>query len=242
MCGQCGCEQSTQKNDHANEHTTINIKENILSFNESCAQDNRNYFKKHAYKVFNLMSSPGSGKTTLLQKTIQALSKQYSLGVVVGDQYTELDADALRTQEVTSIQINTNESCHLDAHQILHARDQLNVKTGGIIFIENIGNLVCPAAFDLGENYKVLLLAVTEGEQKPLKYAPMFRHADVLIINKCDLLPYVSFSVENCIENSLKINPKLKIFCISCTNTHESKFSNNRYNELNNWYEWLRNA
>ena len=236
MCGHCGCDAANHSPTHAHEHVTVDIQKNILSFNDTCAHDNRHYFKQKNYKVFNLMSAPGSGKTTLLQQTIQALSPHYPMGVVVGDQYTELDAQALRTQEVPSIQINTQESCHLDAHQILHAREDLHLPDGAFIFIENIGNLVCPAAFDLGENYKIVMLSVTEGEHKPLKYAPMFHHADVLIINKCDLLPYVSFSIERSMEYAWQVNPKLKIFCLSCTQPDAQESG------LKAWYDWLIHA
>jgi hydrogenase nickel incorporation protein HypB len=166
-------------------------------------------------QALNLMSSPGSGKTTLLVKTIERLRSQRTLAVIEGDQETTRDAERIRATGVAALQINTGKGCHLDAHAIGHALEDLPLVQGSLLLIENVGNLVCPAAFDLGESHKVVVLSVTEGEDKPLKYPDMFRAASLLLLNKCDLLPHLEYDVDFAIECAQRVNPGLEIIQIS---------------------------
>jgi hydrogenase nickel incorporation protein HypB len=176
----------------------------------------------------NIVSSPGSGKTTLLTETLKQLDKE-KCAVIEGDQQTTNDADRIRETGAKAIQINTGKGCHLDAKMVSQAMAQLTLEKDSTLFIENVGNLVCPAAFDLGESHKVAILSVTEGEDKPLKYPDIFADADVMIINKTDLLPHLNFSMDDCIANSLRVNPDMKIMPISAT-TGEG---------LQEWLNWL---
>ena len=195
----------------------VQIEQDILGKNNAYAAENRRYFARHGLFAVNLVSSPGSGKTTLLVKTITALAGQLPLAVVEGDQQTSMDADRIRATGAASIQVNTGRGCHLDAHMVGHALEQLKLADDGLLMIENVGNLVCPAGFDLGEAHKVVILSVTEGEDKPLKYPDMFHAADLMLLNKIDLLPYLSFDVEQCIEYARRINPKLEVLQVSAT-------------------------
>ena len=179
------------------------------------AERNRGYFEAKNLFCLNLMSSPGSGKTTLLEETIRRLKAKRPIYVIEGDQQTSNDADRIAALEIPVFQVNTGTGCHLEADMVNHAVKHLNPKEGAILFIENVGNLVCPAMFDLGENLRVVLLSVTEGDDKPLKYPYMFAGADICIINKIDLLPYVDSDVARLKDNALKINPQLCFFEIS---------------------------
>lgn len=193
----------------------IKIEQNILSKNDGYADGNRRWLAERELLALNLVSSPGAGKTTLLVETLNALSGKISLGVIEGDQETENDADRIRETGVSAIQINTGKGCHLDAHMIGHALQELPVKAGGAVFIENVGNLVCPAAFDLGEASKVVVLSVTEGEDKPIKYPDMFAAANLMLLSKVDLLPYLDFDVDQVIEYALRVNPDLDVIQVS---------------------------
>ncbi|MDD5001683.1 MAG: hydrogenase nickel incorporation protein HypB [Thiomonas arsenitoxydans] len=208
----------------------VQIEQNILSKNDSYAHDNRLLFRQRGILALNLVSSPGSGKTALLTRTLTALRGEFDLAVVEGDQETSLDADRIRATGVRSVQVNTGKGCHLDAHMVGHAITELDPQQGGVLFIENVGNLVCPAAFDLGEAHKVAILSVTEGEDKPLKYPDMFHAADVMLINKIDLLPHLDFDVERCIDAALRVNSELQILLVSARSGEG----------LDTWYEWLR--
>ncbi len=207
----------------------VQIEQSILSKNDQYAAINRSRFAKQNIFALNLVSSPGSGKTTLLTTTLDALKNNISLAVIEGDQETANDADRIRATGVSAVQVNTGKGCRLDAHMIGHALEKLEFDQQGLLFIENVGNLVCPAGFDLGEAHKVAILSVTEGEDKPLKYPDMFHAADVLLLNKVDLLPYLNFDVELCIENAKKVNPNIEVIRCSAT-TGEG---------MQEWYQWL---
>ena len=188
----------------------IAIERNILSGNDADAAVNRQRLTEQGLLALNLVSSPGAGKTTLLVETVNALKGALEVGVIEGDQETANDAERIRACNVPAVQINTGRGCHLDAHMVGHALDDLPLAKGGVVFIENVGNLVCPAAFDLGEAYKVVILSVSEGDDKPLKYPDMFAAADLMLLSKIDLLPYVDFDPEHALEYAHRINPELE--------------------------------
>jgi hydrogenase nickel incorporation protein HypB len=193
----------------------ISVERDILSKNDAFANANRARFEKDRILALNLVSSPGSGKTSLLVAAIGALRDRWPIAVIEGDQQTSRDAERIRATGAPAIQINTGKGCHLDAHMVGHAAEHLGLAPGGLLFIENVGNLVCPAAFDLGEAHKVVVLSVTEGEDKPLKYPDMFAAADLMLLNKSDLLPHLDFDVGACIAAALRVNPRLEILLIS---------------------------
>jgi hydrogenase nickel incorporation protein HypB len=214
----------------ANERVVLEL--DLLAKNNAFAAENRARLSDRNVLMLNLVSSPGSGKTTLLVRTLQELAGTVPLAVIEGDQQTRLDADRISATGVPVIQINTGKGCHLDAHQIERAIADLAPAPGSVLFVENVGNLVCPAAFDLGESCKVVMLSVTEGEDKPLKYPDMFLAAQLLILTKIDLLPYVSFSVERAIEYARRINPRIEVLSVSATVG----------TGMNGWLSWLRDA
>lgn len=193
----------------------LRIERDILSKNDAFAQNNRDYFAARGVLALNLVSSPGSGKTSLLVRAIEGLGHHFRVGVIEGDQQTSNDAERIRATGAPAIQINTGKGCHLDAHMVGRAAERLPLEAGGVLFIENVGNLVCPAAFDLGEAHKVVVLSVTEGEDKPLKYPDMFAAADLMLLNKSDLLPHLEFDVGLCLANALKVNPNLQTLVVS---------------------------
>ena len=195
----------------------LRIERDILTLNDAQARQNRDFFSKQRILVLNLLSSPGSGKTTLLVKTIKTLRNKLPIAVIEGDQQTDRDAARIRATGVPVIQINTGKGCHLDAHMVNRAIERLPLQDGGLLFIENVGNLVCPASFDLGETHKVVMLSVTEGEDKPLKYPDMFQVADLLLLNKCDLLPYVDFNTNQAVQYAHRIHPGLPVISLSAT-------------------------
>ncbi|MHB1281423.1 MAG: hydrogenase nickel incorporation protein HypB, partial [Acidithiobacillus sp.] len=197
--------------------------------NQRHADANRRYLAERGIFALNLVSSPGSGKTTLLVRTVEALQHRLPVAVIEGDQQTGRDAERIRATGVAALQINTGKGCHLDAHMVGHALEQLQPVADGVLFIENVGNLVCPAAFDLGEAHKVVVLSVTEGEDKPLKYPDMFHAADLMLLNKVDLLPYLEFDVDACIDYARRINPKLAVLQVSAT----------RGDGMAAWLEWI---
>lgn len=210
----------------------IQLEQDILSKNNSYANANRRHFAERAIFALNLVSSPGSGKTTLLVETLKRLNKSRHCYVVEGDQQTSNDADRIRETGVTAIQINTGKGCHLDGHMVGHAVEHMSPCDGSLIFIENVGNLVCPAAFDLGEAHKVVILSVTEGEDKPIKYPDMFAAADLMLLNKSDLLPHLDFDVEAAKENALRVNPDITILTVSAR-TGEG---------FDHWLTWIEAA
>ncbi len=208
----------------------VQIEEDILGKNNQYAAANRRWFNERGILALNLVSSPGSGKTTLLTRTIEDLKAEMALSVIEGDQQTANDAERIRSTGVKALQINTGKGCHLDGHMVGHALETLQPESGSVLFIENVGNLVCPAAFDLGEAHKVAILSVTEGEDKPIKYPDMFHAADLVLLNKIDLLPHLQFDVEQCIEYARRVNPGIKVLKVSATSGEGMPL----------WYQWLR--
>ena len=194
----------------------VQIEQDILAKNNAYAQANRQQLSEKGIFALNLVSSPGSGKTTLLCKTITMLEGQ-ALAVIEGDQQTTHDAERIRATGAPAIQINTGKGCHLDAHMVGHAMEQLDLQADSLLMIENVGNLVCPAAFDLGEAHKVVILSVTEGEDKPLKYPDMFRAASLMLLNKIDLLPHLDFDVAGAIAYARRVNPGIRVIELSAT-------------------------
>lgn len=195
----------------------VRIERDILAKNDGYAAENRLRFEAQGILALNLVSSPGSGKTTLLCRTIEALKASVSIAVIEGDQQTSRDAQRIRATGVPALQINTGKGCHLDAQVVGHALQRLSPADDSLLLIENVGNLVCPAAFDLGEAHKVVILSVTEGEDKPLKYPDMFRAASLMLVNKIDLLPYLEFDGELAISFARKVNPALQVIELSAT-------------------------
>jgi hydrogenase nickel incorporation protein HypB len=208
----------------------IAVQKDILAENNQLANDNRKYFESRNITCFNLVSSPGSGKTSLLERSIRELKNELPICVIEGDQHSSIDADRIRDAGAPVVQINTNSGCHLDARMIQKTRDTLIIPYDSILFIENVGNLVCPALFDLGEHKRVLIMSVTEGEDKPLKYPAMFQSSHVCIINKIDLLPYLDFNLDLAIKNIKFVNPTLEIF-LSSVRTGEG---------IPDWYTWCK--
>jgi hydrogenase nickel incorporation protein HypB len=208
----------------------VKIERDILSKNDDYANENRASLKAHGIFALNLVSSPGSGKTTLLVKSISALNGSLALAVIEGDQQTDNDAARIRATGAPALQINTGKGCHLDAYMVGRAMQQLDLQNDSLLLIENVGNLVCPASFDLGEAHKVAILSVTEGEDKPLKYPDMFRASDLMLLNKCDLLPYLTFDTNLAIENARRVNPNIQVIRISATSGEG----------MEEWLEWIR--
>jgi hydrogenase nickel incorporation protein HypB len=193
----------------------LRIEQDILGKNDRLAADNRARFAERGLFVLNLVSSPGSGKTSLLTRSIERLGGRLPLAVIEGDQQTARDAERIRATGAPAVQINTGKGCHLDAQMVAAALERLGGLRDGLLFIENVGNLVCPAAFDLGEAHKVAILSVTEGEDKPLKYPDMFHAADLMLLNKIDLLPYLDFDVAACIEFARRVKPDIEVIQLS---------------------------
>lgn len=244
MCTTCGCETDTHHDHHhghghkhhhhhhhgeGKEARKIAVEIDILARNNRYASENRALFADKGIFVLNLVSSPGSGKTTTLERTLKDLAGRYHCAVIEGDQQTDNDAVRIAATGVPVKQINTGAGCHLDAHMVAHAAEEFDLDALELLLVENVGNLVCPASFDLGEHHKVVVLSVTEGEDKPLKYPNMFHAADVMLLNKVDLLPYVDFDVEKCKEMARRVSPNITIFEIS-SRTGEG---------MDAWYGWL---
>ncbi|MGH8901622.1 MAG: hydrogenase nickel incorporation protein HypB [Egibacteraceae bacterium] len=209
---------------------TLRLEQDVLAKNNLLAERNRGWLEGRGIVAMNLMSSPGAGKTTLLERTIRDLGEELSISVVEGDQETLLDAERIRSTGCRVVQINTGAGCHLDADMLARGLRTLDPPASSLVLIENVGNLVCPALFDLGERGKVVIMSVTEGEDKPLKYPHMFRAAQLLILNKVDLLPYVQFDTERCVDHARRVNSQLEVFQVSAT----------RGDGLDAWYGWLR--
>jgi hydrogenase nickel incorporation protein HypB len=248
MCATCGCggEATTitkpgheHHHDHPHDHDgqhhhhphteTVTLEQKVLAKNDELAERNRRWLLEHDVLAFNLTSSPGAGKTTLLERTIADLSRRRPVAVIEGDQETLLDAERITAAGARAVQVNTGAGCHLDAEMVHRAIDELEPEHGSILFIENVGNLVCPALFDLGELSKVVVISVTEGADKPLKYPHMFAAAGLVIVNKIDLLPYVDFDLERCCGYVRSLNPGAEILPMSAT-TGEG---------IERWYEWI---
>jgi hydrogenase nickel incorporation protein HypB len=251
MCTTCGCSPEDHHHDHDHDHDhehehhhghqhshshaaaetarKVAVETDILSKNNRLARENRNRFFRSGVFVLNLVSSPGSGKTTILERTLRDLQQKFRFAVIEGDQQTDNDAVRIAATGVPVRQVNTGAGCHLDAHMVSHALHEFDLDALDVLLIENVGNLVCPASFDLGENHKVVVLSVTEGEDKPLKYPAMFHNADVMLLNKMDLLPHVDFDDEKCKEMARQVNPDILIFDVS-SKTGEG---------MEAWYQWL---
>jgi hydrogenase nickel incorporation protein HypB len=208
----------------------VRIERDILAKNNDYAGENRRYFSKRGIFALNLVSSPGSGKTTLLVKTIAALNGAQALAVIEGDQQTDNDAARIRAAGAPALQINTGKGCHLDAHMVGQALQRLALGEDSLLLIENVGNLVCPAGFDLGEAHKVVIFSVTEGEDKPLKYPDMFRAADLMLLSKCDLLPHLDFDADLAVANARRVNPDIGVIRVSAASGEG----------LEQWREWIK--
>jgi len=209
--------------------SVITIERKVLEKNDQIAAKNRELFKKNKIFAVNLVSSPGSGKTSIVEKTLEHFKGKLKISVVEGDVQTNLDAERVSKYGVPVVQIVTNGSCHLEAKLVQDALQNLTLADTDVLFVENVGNLVCPAAYDLGEDMKIVIASTTEGDDKPLKYPRMFINASVLLINKIDLLPYINCNIDELRKNSLQINPRLEIFALSCT-TGEG---------IDKWCKWL---
>ena len=254
MCTTCGCSDNnstaltdlqtgkvaaiknhahSHEHDHRHEHShdaKIRLEKEILAKNNLLAEQNRAWFSDRNIVALNLLSSPGSGKTTLLERTINDLSEKIKISVIEGDQSTINDAERIKNTGCKVVQINTGAGCHLEADMLERGIKQLAPPPNSVVMIENVGNLVCPALFDLGEQYKVTILSVTEGEDKPVKYPHIFQAANIMLLNKIDLLPYLKFDVRKCVENARSVNPDIKIFQLSASSGKG----------LDKWYYWLQ--
>ena len=244
MCATCGCDtdgnvtmhEPGHHHDHNDHHShdhqkkMVAVEKDVLNENNLLAERNRGYFEAKNILALNLVSSPGSGKTSLLERTLKDMKGELEFAVIEGDQQTTNDADRIHATGTKVVQINTGKGCHLDAHRVGHALETLNLADHSLLFIENVGNLVCPSAFDLGEAHKVVILSVTEGEDKPLKYPDMFHAADLMILKKIDLLPYLDFDLDQCIQYAKQVNPKIKILSLSAKTGAG----------MEEWLQWLK--
>ena len=252
MCATCGCGENDllihphvhargHEHEHEHEHghlshghigegRRLTLEQDILAKNAEFAAGNRRLFAERGVFALNLVSSPGSGKTLLLAGTVRVLLDEFPLAVIGGDQQTANDAERIHAAGAPAVQINTGKGCHLDAHGVGHALEQLPLPEGGVLFIENVGNLVCPADFDLGEACKVVILSVTEGEDKPLKYPNMFAAAGLMLLNKTDLLPHVEFDVARCLDYARRVNPDIRILQLSARTG----------DGMEAWLDWVR--
>ncbi len=248
MCGVCGCGEGETRvepvhahaHDHGHSHGQVlrddpaerahlvRVEQDILAKNDALAAHNRRHFESHRVLALNLVSSPGAGKTTLLVESLSRLQPQTTVAVIEGDQETSADADRIRATGAPAVQVNTGRGCHLDAAMIDRAFGQLHFHDG-ILFIENVGNLVCPAGFDLGEAHKVVIASVTEGEDKPLKYPNLFAAASLMLVSKVDLLPHLQFDVDQLVANARRVNPGIAVIRVSAS-TGEG---------MDRWLNWL---
>lgn len=210
--------------------TRVSLEEKVLQANDNIAQNLRNMFTNNQVKAINLISSPGAGKTTLLEQSIEQLANQYGIGVIEGDVLTTRDAERIAKLNVPVVQIETKGTCHLDAQMIAKAISQIPIDKIDLLMIENVGNLVCPSSFDLGENAKVVVLSIAEGSDKPAKYPQIFTKATACVLNKIDLLPYSNFDIEAFYQDIKRINPKLKVFELSAT----------KGIGIESWLNWLK--
>lgn len=246
MCSTCGCgtdevrvedEQHAHGHGHPHPHPgdstrthTLDLQERILGKNDALADRTRHWLAARGIAAVNLMSSPGAGKTSLLERTVREGAVGCPISVLEGDQETTLDAQRIRDAGARAVQINTGSGCHLDASMVERGLRSLEPPADSLVVLENVGNLVCPALFDLGERAKVVIISVTEGQDKPRKYPQMFAAADLVLINKTDLLPYVDFDVERCAREARLLNPAVQVLPVSVRDGHH----------LDTWYAWLR--
>lgn len=243
MCDSCGCDaesgvtitrlvpgQTEHQHHHHHKFRTITLESEVLAKNDALAARNREYLRSRKILALNLVSSPGSGKTTILERTIRDLRGELAMAVIEGDQQTRRDAERISATGAEVVQVNTGAGCHLDSQMVARALEQLGLYDESLLFIENVGNLVCPAMFDLGEAAKVVIISVTEGEDKPQKYPHMFRAATLCLINKTDLLPYLRFDVTACREMAAQVNPDLEFIELSAVSGEG----------VGRWYDWLR--
>lgn len=249
MCATCGCSGDTilephehdHEHDHQHSHShghghshsqtrTVTLEQAVLARNDALAERNRKWLAERSILAVNLMSSPGAGKTTLLERTIRELGAELRVSVIEGDQETVLDADRIRATGAPAVQINTGSGCHLDAKMLAGGLQTLDPPEGSVVLIENVGNLVCPALFDLGEQARVVITSVTEGAEKPRKYPQMFHAADLVLLNKIDLLPYVKFDVADFLDGARRANPGVEVLQLSATTG----------DGIADWYGWLR--
>ncbi len=245
MCDSCHCDDDAASHvtirrpghdhpdhDQAAKGRKIMVEVDVLAKNSAAADGNRDLFAQQQILALNLVSSPGSGKTSILERTLRDLAAELTMSVIEGDQQTMRDAERIHATGAAVVQVNTGTGCHLDAEMIHRALPQLRPQPHSLLFIENVGNLVCPALFDLGEAAKVAIISVTEGEDKPQKYPHMFRAASICLINKIDLLPYLDFDLALCRTLALQVNPDLLLFEVSAKSGEG----------LAAWYHWLRHA
>ncbi len=250
MCGVCGCgtedgKATITKPNHSHDHhhhdhyhshgdhhhkTVIDLERDILQQNNIDAARNRGFFEAKNIFTLNLVSSPGSGKTSILERTLTDLKEEKDFYVIEGDQQTLNDADRIDAVGVPVVQVNTGKGCHLESDMIFNAVKELNPTENSFLMIENVGNLVCPSMFDLGENKRIVIISITEGEDKPIKYPDMFHTADICIINKIDLLPYLKFDLAKLKDYALQVNHHLEFFEVSATTGQG----------MNQWYDWLK--
>jgi len=230
VCLTCGCGEPADETGVAVETDTLLVEERLLAKNDRLAEHVRASLEARDITALNLMSSPGSGKTSLLERTVAELRGRRTVCVVEGDQETSFDAERIRSAGARAVQVNTGAGCHLDAEMVHRALHELDPPTGSLLFVENVGNLVCPALFDLGERAKIVVMSVTEGEDKPLKYPHVFRAAEALVLTKLDLLPYVDLDPRKLVEHARRIRPGLQVFPIAAR----------KGEGLAEWCAWLR--
>ena len=230
MCDTCGCGATGRDHQHQVEHREIELEEKVLAKNDRLAERNRGMFEAMNVLAVNLVSSPGSGKTTLLERTITDLKSEMTIGVIEGDQQTDRDAKRIEATGVNVEQINTLDACHLDAHMIRHSLSKFSLAELDVLFIENVCNLICPGAFDLGEDFRVVVLSITEGEDKPLKYPGIFLDSQLVLLNKMDLAGFLEVDTDQCLSFVNRVNPTSQTLSVSAKTGEGMAL----------WYDWLR--